>query len=381
MKRVDFIVIGAGIAGASVAATLVVAANVVLLEQEDQPGFHSTGRSAALFSEMYGNAPVRALSRASRSFLLHPPAGFSEVPLVKPRGTLFVASELQRPQLEEFALQPDIAPFTRLVSSAEINAICPLIRPDHIVAAVHEPDSMDLEVHELHHGYLRQFRQNSGTLYTNARADAIRWRNGLWEVSIGDDTIAAPVIINAAGAWADEIAELAGVRKIGLQPYRRTAILVEPPAGIPIADWPLIIDIDEQYYVKPDAGLLLISPADETPMPPCDAFPEEIDVATGIYRAEQTMDLGVRSVRRSWAGLRSFVADRTPVVGFDPNAQGFFWLAGQGGYGIQTAPALARLAASLVMHAPVPADLLACGVDLRELSPARFVEPCLAEKP
>ena len=171
---------------------------------------------------------------------------------------------------------------------------------------------------------------------------------------------------------------LAGLQNIGLQPYRRTALLVEAPAGISIIDWPLIIDIDEQYYVKPDAGLLLISPADETPTPPCDVFPEEIDIATAVYRAELALNLGVRSVRRSWAGLRSFVCDRTPVAGFDAKAPGFFWLAGQGGYGIQTAPALARLAASMVMDLPLPADLIDCGVDPRELSPVRLLEPCLA---
>jgi D-arginine dehydrogenase len=368
----DFIIIGAGIAGASVAAMLAAEARVVLVEREDHPGFHSTGRSAALFSEIYGNETVRALSRASRSFFVAPPESFGATTLVKRRGSLFIASAGQLEQLEAFASLPDIAPMTRRVSIEEMIGLCPALRPDVIVAGVLEPDSMDIEVHELHQGYLRQFRRHGGTLITDAEVASLDRQAGGWRAQAGSRELRAPVVINAAGAWADVVATLAGVAPVGLQPRRRTAVLVDPPEGAAIDRWPMIIDIDEEYYVKPDAGLLLVSPADETPMEPCDVQPEELDIAMAIHRAEEAMVLDVRRTRRSWAGLRSFVADRTPVVGFDPTAEGFFWLAGQGGYGIQTAPALARAAAALALRRDLPADLVAEGIRPAALAPDRL---------
>lgn len=368
----DFIVIGAGIAGASVAAMLAEEATVVLLEREDYPGFHSTGRSAALFSEIYGNEAVRALSRASRAFFIDPPAGFSTTALVKQRGSLFLASETQLDKLEAFAALPDIAPMTRRLSVAEMIELCPVLRPDFIAGGLLEPASTDIEVHELHQGYLRLFKQRGGRLITEAGVDSLEATDGGWTVRAGSQTLQAPVVINAAGAWADAVAALAGITPIGLQPYRRTAVLVDPPEGAAIEHWPMMIDIEEEFYVKPDAGMLLVSPADETPMDPCDVQPEELDIATAIYRAEEAMALDVRRTKRSWAGLRSFVADRTPVVGFDPDAEGFFWLAGQGGYGIQTAPALARAAAALALRRDLPADLLAEGVRQADIAPDRL---------
>lgn len=368
----DFIVIGAGIAGASVAAMLAVEARVVLVEREDHPGLHSTGRSAALFSEIYGNETVRALSRASRSFLVEPPEDFGTTALVKPRGSLFLASADQLERLEAFAVLPDIAPVTRRVAIEEMIGLCPALRPDFIVAGVLEPQSMDIEVHELHQGYLRHFRRHGGTLITGAEVTGIGRRPGGWRVQAGSQELRAPVVVNAAGAWADAVATLAGVAPVGLQPCRRTAVLVDAPEGAAVDRWPMLIDIDEEYYVKPDAGLLLVSPADETPMEPCDVQPEELDIAMAIHRAEQAMALDVRRTRRSWAGLRSFVVDRTPVVGFDGTAEGFFWLAGQGGYGIQTAPALARAAAALALRSDLPADLVAEGVSPADLTPDRL---------
>lgn len=368
----DFIVIGAGIAGASVAALLADEAKVILLEREDYPGFHSTGRSAALFSELYGNETVRALSRASRAFFVEPPEDFAETALVRRRGSLFVASARQLEQLDAFATLPDIAPVAQRLSAPELAALCPQLRTDFVAAGVLEPQSMDIEVHELHQGYLRLFKQRGGTLVTEAPVETLAREDGGWTVAAGSHRLRARVVINAAGAWADVIATVAGVAPIGLQPYRRTAVLVDPPEGAATEHWPMIIDIDEQFYVKPDAGLLLVSPADETPSDPCDAQPEELDIATGIYRAEEAMKLGIHRTKRSWAGLRSFVADRTPVVGFDPEAEGFFWLAGQGGYGIQTAPALARAAAALALGRDLPEDLVAEGVRREDLAPDRL---------
>ncbi len=378
MAKIDFLVIGGGIAGASVAAALADEASVTLLEAEEQPGYHSTGRSAAQFSEIYGNAAIRALSRASRSFLFDPPKAFTDQPLVRPRGTLFLASEAQLDTLAAFAALPDVAPATQMLTPGEMKLICPVLRDDYIAGGLHEPLSTDLEVHELHHGYLRQFRQRGGILRTAARVSVIARRGEGWHVTAGGEAYEAATLINAAGAWADEIAIMAGVPPIGLQAHRRTAALVAVPTGVVADDWPLLIDIDENFYVKPDAGLLLVSPADETPTEPCDVQPDDLDIAIAVHRAEEAMTLDVRSIRHSWAGLRNFVPDRTPVVGYEPGVEGFFWLAGQGGYGIQTAPALARTAAALALGRDLPGDLAAFGVTTAALAPSRLRPPASA---
>jgi D-arginine dehydrogenase len=368
----DIIVIGAGIAGASVAAALAAEQRVLVLERESQPGYHSTGRSAALFSEIYGAEPVRALSRASREFLFSPSKSFVETPLVRRMGALHIASAEQLDDLEAFARLPDIAPATHRASAAETLALCPILRPDCIAGGVYEPEAADVDVHGLHQGFLRQLRARGGRIMTDRPVEAVDYVQGRWLVRAAGESFSAPVLVNAAGAWADAIAELAGVATIGLQPMRRTALLVDPPADVVIDRWPMVIDVHEQFYFKPDAGQLLLSPADETPLGPCDVQPEEWDVAVAVERVEQVTSLEVRRIKHKWAGLRSFVADRTPVAGYDPDAPGFFWLAGQGGYGIQTAPALSRLAAELVLGRAVPAELAAFGVDARDLAPERL---------
>jgi D-arginine dehydrogenase len=372
MIETEIVVIGGGIAGSSVAAALAARHRVVLVEREEHPGYHSTGRSAALFSEIYGNGAIRALSRASRAFLFDPPPGFSETQLVRPRGTLFLATESQSEKLNAYAALPDIAPATRLMNLEEMRALCPLLRSDYVAAGLYEPTSVDLGVHELQQGYLRLFKSRDGTLHCRAEVKSIGYRSGRWLLDTGDREIAATVVVNAAGAWADEIAAMAGLLPMHVTPYRRTAILVEPPAGTQIDDWPLLIDIDEQFYAKPDAGALLLSPADETPSPPCDAFAEEMDIAVAAYRVEQAIAMNIDRVKHSWAGLRSFSPDRAPIVGFDPGAEGFFWLAGQGGYGIQTAPAMAATACALLEGKGLPAELTDFGIDVAALSPDRF---------
>ena len=250
--------------------------------------------------------------------------------------------------------------------------LCPILRPEAVAAALLEPDAADIDVDALHQGFLRRLRQRGGVVLTRRRVERLGRRNGLWLAEAGGERFAAPVVVNAAGAWADIVAALAGLAPLGLTPKRRTALLVEPPAGVDPAPWPAVVDIDETFYFKPDAGLLLLSPADETPSEACDAQPEEWDVAVAVDRVEQATSLRVRAVRHRWAGLRTFLADRTPAAGFDPAADGFFWLAGQGGYGIQTAPALARMAAALVLGEAPAADLLAAGVEPAALSPARL---------
>jgi D-arginine dehydrogenase len=371
----DIVVIGAGMAGASVAAHLSDGRRVLVLEREGQPGYHSTGRSAALFSEIYGGEPVRALSRASRDLLYAPPPGIVDAPLVRTRCAMHIAREDQRAKLEAFAALPDVACGAHLISSAEAIALCPILKPEHAVAAALEPNAADVDVHGLHQGYLKLLRERGGVLLTDRDVQTLAYDGGRWRVRAGDEDFSAPILVNAAGAWADEIARLAGVSPLGLQPMRRTALLVDAPEGAVIEDWPMVIDADEQFYFKPDAGLLLLSPADETPMDPCDVQPDEWDVAVAIDRVEAATTLKVRRVKHKWAGLRSFVPDRAPVAGYDPDTPGFFWLAGQGGYGIQTAPALSRTAAALILGQPIPADIAVHGVVAADLSPARLRPP------
>jgi D-arginine dehydrogenase len=368
----DVVVIGAGIAGSSVAARLAETLRVAVLERESQPGYHSTGRSAALFSEIYGAEPVRALSRASRSFLFAPPSGFSETSLVKPRGALYIATAEQRAGLAAFTAAADVALHTRALTGRQACNLCPILRVEQIDGALVAPNAADVDVHALHQGYLRLLRQRGGVLLTNCAVQGLRRDGGAWTLATSDAVWRAPVVVNAAGAWADTIAAMAGVAPIGLQPMRRTALLVDPPEDESIGRWPFVIDIGEKFYFKPDAGSLLLSPADETPSEPCDAQPDEWDVALAVDRVESITTLKVARVKHKWAGLRSFVSDRVPVVGPDPDAPGFFWLAAQGGYGIQTCPAIADAAAALLQGRPLPEDLTAAGVDARDLAPGRF---------
>jgi len=366
----DIAVIGAGIAGASVAAELARTHRVVVLEREDFPGYHSTGRSAALFSEIYGNAAVRALSRASRDFFYAPPQGFTGHPLVRKRGALHIASAQQLQSLENFAANADLASSIRRVTREEALGACSILRPDYVAAGVIEDDAADVDVHALHQAYLSQFRARGGTLIVNAQARSFLHRTGEWHIETAAGLVRAPLVVNAAGAWADAVAKSAGAAPLFIQPCRRTAVLVELPPDMRGDAWPMVIDIDETFYMKPDAGLLLISPADESAVDPCDVQAEEIDVATAIDRIEHATSLQIRRVRKRWAGLRSFAPDRSPVIGFDAVLPGFFWLAGQGGYGIQTAPAVARLAASLLRDGAAPAEF--ADIYLSQLSPQRF---------
>lgn len=368
----DVAVVGGGIAGAAVAANLAPHARVLVLERESQPGYHATGRSAALFSEIYGNAPIRALTRASREFLFTPPAGFTETALVTQRGSLFVANASQLAALETFASLPDVAAGTRRVDAIEARTLSPSLREDYVAAAIYEPDAQDVDVHSLHHGYLRWLRERGGTLVNNAGVTSIERGDGVWTLETDAGRFRARCLVNAAGAWVDEIAQLAGARPVGIRPLRRTAFMVDAPAGRDSDRWPMTIDIDEQFYFKPDAGRLLLSPADETPEAPCDALPDDMDIAIAVDRIEQATTLSITHVGQKWAGLRSFVADRSPVIGYDPAIADFFWIAALGGYGIQTAPAVGRLAAALVQRHPAPADLLALGLDVASIAPARF---------
>ena len=373
--KYDFVIVGAGIAGASTAYELASFGAVCLIEAESRPGFHATGRSAALFAPSYGGREIRALTRASRRFFDRPPPGFCEHPLLRPRGCLYIARADQRSRLELMveAIRATGSALS-LVDVKDAMARVPLLRAGYLAAAALDCDAMDIDVDALHQGFLRGARAAGATLMTGNKVTNIRQRNGAWVLELTGETVSAPVLVNAAGAWADELAEACGARRIGLQPLRRTALLVDAPAGVDVRSWPAVIDADEEFYFKPDATHLLLSPADQIPQAPGDAQPEDLDVAIGVDRVQAALDIEVRRVNHSWAGLRTFSPDRIPVVGFDPHVEGFFWCAGQGGYGIQTAPAMARAAAALARQEPVPADVVLEGLAASDLSPHRFKE-------
>lgn len=368
----DFIVIGGGMAGASAAAHLSRRGAVALLERETQPGYHSTGRSAALFSTIYGNAPVRALTRASQAFLFESPSWFTPTPLVSPRSTLFFATPAQAAMLAVFREDADVAAGTQVLDAAQASALVPAFKPGYLGGAVLEPGSADIDVAALHQGYLRQAKARQAAVLLDCAIAGLHFAGGRWVLRTNQGTVSAPVVVNAAGAWGDEVARMAGARPVGLRPLRRTAMLVDAPRQLACAGWPAAIAIDESFYFKPDAGRLLLSPADEEPSPPCDAQPEDLEVAIAVDRFETATGEHVAKVHHRWAGLRVFSADRTPVVGFDPVAEGFFWLVGQGGYGIQSAEGLGRLAAALACGEGVPADLAAEGVTAEALARSRF---------
>lgn len=366
----DIVVIGGGIAGVSVAAHLSAHANVHLLEMERHLAYHSTGRSVALFSQTYGNEAIRALSVASRGFFFSPPPDFCATPLVRPRLVITIAPHARAGALEEFARSAGaMEPIERLSPDQAVR-LCPILRPQVLAGAVLETGSADIDVHGLHQGYLRWFKTRGGTVTTQAEVSGLKPRGGLWEIATRETVLRARIVVNAAGAWAGELGRSAGAIDIGLEPCRRTVVLLDPPPGASVDAWPMVLDVDEAFYLKPDAGLLLLSPADETPTAPCDVQPEDWDVAVAVERLQQMTTLEVKGIRRKWAGLRSFVADRSPVVGYDPRQPGFFWLAALGGYGLQTAPALSALAASLVLGRLRPGDLE--GFDPDMLAASRF---------
>jgi D-arginine dehydrogenase len=373
VNRADFLVVGAGIAGASVAYWLARHGRVLVLERELQPGYHSTGRSAALFAESYGTPQVRALTRASRTFFDAPPQGFCDHPLLSPRGALIVATRGQEELLcARWQTLSALGEPLQLLSPAQTCAMLPVLRPQEVIGAIFDPGAADIDVHALHQGYLRGLRQNGGVVVCGAEVGAVQRRQDLWWLDAGGQQYAAPVLVNAAGAWVDQIAALAGVAPIGLQPRRRSAFLFAPPENLDTTLWPLTIGVAEDWYFKPDAGLLLGSPANADPVPPHDVQAEELDVATGIFNIEQVTTLSIRRPSHTWAGLRSFVVDGDLVGGFDPHQPGFFWIAAQGGYGIQTSPAMGESCAALLRGQPIPAPLSDFGFSAAMLSPRRL---------
>lgn len=373
-KQYDIAVIGAGIAGASVAARLAQSGKrVVLLEMESQPGYHTTGRSAAVFAPSYGPAPIRSLTRASEAFFLSPPHNFTDSALFSPRVIMMLARADQQQSLE--ALCAAVSGFGKVAvidDEAGLQQVNPLVRSGYAAAAMLDKAGQDIDVGALHQGFLKVHKAAGGLITVGAAIRALSNGPRGWSLETDSAQLQAEVVVNAAGAWADVIGAMAGAETIGLVPKRRTAALIAAPDRAGVAGYPITIDVDEQFYLKPDAGRLLMSPADETPSDPCDAQPEEMDIAVCVDRIETAFDLHVQRIENKWAGLRSFVADKAPVAGFSASAPGFYWLAGQGGYGIQSSPALSDFAAAQILGRPLPAYIVDQGLELAELSPSRL---------
>jgi D-arginine dehydrogenase len=362
----DFAIVGAGIAGSTLAARLAAHGRVLLLEREAQPGLHSTGRSAAMFMESYGPPQARALTRASR-------AEYGPE-VLSPRGVLYVAWQGQEALLAaQFAALQASDSAVQRIGAAEALARVPALQPAGLVGAIVEADAMDIDVHALHQQALRRARALGATLWADAELVGAQQSPGGWTLAVsGDRSVSARVLVDAAGAWADTVAQRAGLAPLGLQPRRRSAFTFEAP-GHDHRHWPAVVAVDEGWYFKPDAGQLLGSPANADPVPAHDVVAEELDIATGIARIEERTTLVIRRPRRTWAGLRTFAPDGELVIGADPRAPAFFWLAGQGGYGIQSAAGAARLAESLLLGAALPPALQRQGVQAPAMSPARLV--------
>lgn len=373
VEEADFLVVGAGIAGASVGYWLAQSAKVIVLEREGQPGYHSTGRSAALFSETYGNFAIRAITVSSGDFFESPPPGFTDHKLVGPRGALIFGGQAQLAKLDAmYADWSKLVATVRRLDRQQTLEICPLLNPDKVAGAVFEPDARDIDVHATHQGFLRALKSHGGHVQNKAEVVSATYGGGKWRVQTTNGDFAAPVLINAAGAWCDVLAGMVGAQPVGLVPKRRTAFTFSGPLDLDYHHLPMVLDADEQFYFKPEVGQFLASPADETPVEPCDVQPEEYDIAEAVAQIEEFTSLRVRRINNKWAGLRSFVADRSPVVGFDDKVPGFFWLAGQGGYGIQTSPAMGEVAAALAQRQPLPARVAALGVTPEFLAPDRL---------
>ena len=369
-----FAIIGAGIAGTSVGYWLSQHESVLVLEREAHPGYHTTGRSAAMFIETYGPPLVRALTVGSRPFYEAPPDGFTETPILTARGMLMIATKDQQEHLDEaYTVAQQVGSKVERLSPAEAQVRVPVLRTDRLAGATFEADPTDIDVHALHQGFLKGVRQHGGQLVVSADVRALTRRNNVWCIDTSNGMFEATTIVNAAGAWCDEIGKLVGAAPVGLVPKRRSAFIFAPPENDKsVNSWPVVIAADESFYFKPEAGMLLGSPANVDPMVPHDVRPEEIDIATGIARIEEATTMTIRRPTRIWAGLRSFVRDGELVGGFDTAVPGFFWIAGQGGYGIQTAAGMGQACSSILLGQPMPPALASLGISAERLSPQRL---------
>lgn len=375
LKIFDFIIFGGGIAGISIAYELSESSRVLVLEQEEAFGYHTTGRSAAIYSELLLDPTLLLLAKESKKFLQKPPEFFSQSPLINTCGCILTGTSRDQDAVE--LAWKEVCNFgvdAFMVNADEIARHVPIIRneADAVSCGLFEPNASRIDVDCLIQGYIRGIRSKGSELAVKTRAQNLVRSEGLWVITSDGETFKAPTIINAAGAWADDVAKLAGVTPIGLAPKRRTMITFDAPEHQDISAWPAVGDIGGSYYYMPEAGQLMGSAVNEITSPPCDAQPEEIEIATAVYNIEQHTTLDIQRVNHSWAGLRTFSLDRLPVVGHDPTQEGFFWFAGQGGYGIETGPALARLGARIALDDQADKWAATIGVDSKLLAPARF---------
>ncbi|MBO6824731.1 MAG: FAD-binding oxidoreductase [Sneathiella sp.] len=345
-KVADVIVIGGGMAGISAAAQISKDASVIVLEAEQSIGYHASGRTAAIFIRNYGNETLRALNALSEPFFKEP-EGVSESSLLTPRGQLMFAHEDHLDDLNNYL---EGAAGMEVLSPSEAGELVPVLKTDLIVKAAYEKRAQDIDVDRMLQGYQRLLKSRGGQVVLSGQVSGMSYDTGAWTLKTATDTYQAPIAVNAAGAWVDDIARLADVQPVGARPLRRSAAILPRPDIDGFDKWPLFVSASESFYAKPEAGTLMVSPADEDPVEPHDAWADDMILAEGLHRFEEATTIEVTRLEHSWAGLRTFVADRTPVVGFAPDAEGFFWLAGQGGYGIQTAPALSSLTADLITH-------------------------------
>ena len=369
MTNADILVIGGGIAGLSAAAALSSHARVAVLEAEEQIGYHSSGRSATMLHYALGDRLVRALTLASRPFFDNPTQGFTDVPLGHRMAVLVYARDDEREALDR--LGAEISQFASLerLDAAGVHDLCPLLKEDarHGIA---DFDGLHLDPHAMLQANLRQLVSGGGELHTGQRIAAITRRSGAWEVaSEKGKRFSAPVVVNAAGSWADQVARLAGVQPVGLEPKRRTIITFDAPRGTDLQRLPFAKTVGDELYFAPESGRLFASPMDEVPSEPMDAQPEDYEVALAAFRMEERTTVEVRQIHSKWAGLRTFTPDRHPAVGFAPDAEGFFWLAGQGGFGLQTSPAMAAIVESLIAGTSWPV----ADVEPAALAPGRFL--------
>jgi len=375
MPVFDFAIIGCGMAGASLAYELsYLGKKVLVLESEAFPAYHTTGRSSAFYMEAYGNETVRKITQASRSFFDHPPENFANLPLLKPSGALYIASTTQQQKLH--ALYNELNQRIQgceLVDQSFIKEKLPLINTDKIVNGFWEPHSMEIDVAALLDGYIKLAKRNQVVFTFNNKIHTLLFEKSSWLIN---NNFSASTIVNAAGAWADNIAQLAQAKPLGIIPKKRTVCIAKINKDINVKSWPLTLDIDEQFYFKPEGQNLLITPADEIATHAHDVQAGELEVALGLDRVQQVLDIEISQVLRQWAGLRTFSQDKAPVLGYDSQVTNFFWLAGQGGYGIQMAPALAKIAAQIAVSGATHKNTIALFEKMKlsytNISPGRF---------
>jgi D-arginine dehydrogenase len=369
MTQFDFLVVGAGIAGASIAAHLAATHKVVLIDMEDRAGYHTTSRSAASYEPNYGPPPMLAFTRASDAFFRNPPEGFADAPLLTPRASLFFEAEGQAHHTAKLLAH---AAGLDEISIQQAQTHFPVLRPDYALRCFLDAHTADIDVDLLHSGYLKMLKARGGTMLLSSPLKSASRKGAVWHAQCGLTALTVGCIVNASGAWGDEVAKLCGAKPVGLTPKRRSIGVVPMADGLDFKDWPMVTDVGETWYAKPQSGKLIISSADATPVEPHDAYADDMAIAEGVDRLMTATTLEVERLEHSWGGLRTFAGDGNPVIGFDPSTDGFFWAAGQGGYGIQSCPALSETAAAMAIGKSISNHILDFGLKLNDISPDRF---------